>query len=266
MNEIVIDHKKYVSTKQAAEMTGYAKDYVGQLCREGRVPAQLIGRSWYVLESALQDHRFGAPEEKQKQAAPVQADEPPKIADTWATPRYEAEVPYFPSINKLAAPKEEKRVLNMLEMSEQERNEERSGIEAMHSAWKEWFSTQKGQPEAQEAVAAEAVGPVEAAQEKVIEDADEVVVPIHALETPVRELKPKPLSAIEALPAEEDEEMEEAAERTLSASGAFGFRLALIAVAFFAVSIAVFGSGLADSFISDIPVASNLGGINTVNK
>ena len=59
MDEILIEEKKYISSKQAAKITGYAKDYIGQLCREGRVPARLVGRAWYVLESAIQDHRFG---------------------------------------------------------------------------------------------------------------------------------------------------------------------------------------------------------------
>ena len=63
MDEILIEEKKYVSSKRAAKMTGYAKDYIGQLCREGRVPARLVGRSWYVLETAIQDHRFGTTDE-----------------------------------------------------------------------------------------------------------------------------------------------------------------------------------------------------------
>ncbi len=67
MDEITLDDKKYVSSKQAAKLTGYAKDYVGQLCREGRVQARLVGRSWYVLESSIKDHRFGT-----QQAHPVQ--------------------------------------------------------------------------------------------------------------------------------------------------------------------------------------------------
>jgi hypothetical protein len=78
MDEIVIEDKKYISTKRAAKATGYAKDYVGQLCREGRVPARLVGRSWYVLESALADHRFGnegAGEEKKSEYPKYQADE-----------------------------------------------------------------------------------------------------------------------------------------------------------------------------------------------
>ena len=60
MDEITLDDKTYVSSKRAAQITGYAKDYVGQLCREGRVEARLVGRNWYVLESSIQDHRFGS--------------------------------------------------------------------------------------------------------------------------------------------------------------------------------------------------------------
>ncbi len=65
MDEIFIEEKKYISSKQAAKVTGYAKDYIGQLCREGRVPARLVGRNWYVLETAIQDHRFGDSEMEQ---------------------------------------------------------------------------------------------------------------------------------------------------------------------------------------------------------
>jgi len=59
MDELTIDERKYISSKRAAEITGYAKDYVGQLCRGGYVPARRVGRNWYVLESAIKDHRFG---------------------------------------------------------------------------------------------------------------------------------------------------------------------------------------------------------------
>lgn len=87
MDELIIDEKKYISSKQAAKVTGYAKDYVGQLCREGRVQAQLVGRSWYVLESAILDHRFGTEtvaREAEEQATSVE----PVFG--WRAPRYEA--------------------------------------------------------------------------------------------------------------------------------------------------------------------------------
>jgi len=93
MDELLIEDKKYVSSKRAAQMTGYAKDYVGQLCREGRVAARLVGRSWYVLESAIKDHRFG---EVSVEDTKIISDEsgvaappaPEKSKWKWEVPRY----------------------------------------------------------------------------------------------------------------------------------------------------------------------------------
>lgn len=65
MDELTIGDKVYISTKRAAALTGYAKDYIGQLCREGRVEAKLVGRSWYVREESLRGHRFGEEETSQ---------------------------------------------------------------------------------------------------------------------------------------------------------------------------------------------------------
>lgn len=56
MDELVISGKKYISSKRASELTGYAKDYIGQLARGGKVPATRIGRAWYVDEIALTLH------------------------------------------------------------------------------------------------------------------------------------------------------------------------------------------------------------------
>lgn len=59
MNELDIQGKKYISSKRAAEITGYAKDYVGQLARQGKVPATRVGRAWYVDEEAIILHSQG---------------------------------------------------------------------------------------------------------------------------------------------------------------------------------------------------------------
>jgi excisionase family DNA binding protein len=56
MHELEIKGKKYISSKRAAELTGYAKDYVGQLAREQKIPATRVGRSWYVSEEAILEH------------------------------------------------------------------------------------------------------------------------------------------------------------------------------------------------------------------
>ena len=54
---IYLKGKKYISAKRAADITGYASDYIGQLCRAKKIPANLVGRSWYVLESEILDHK-----------------------------------------------------------------------------------------------------------------------------------------------------------------------------------------------------------------
>lgn len=90
MDELVIGEKKYISSKKAAELTGYAKDYIGQLCREGRVEARLVGRSWYVLESSISEHRFGKQEEEIKEPE-AEESEVPENSD-WKSPRYVTEI------------------------------------------------------------------------------------------------------------------------------------------------------------------------------
>ncbi len=58
MDELTLNGEKYISSKRAAKITGYTKDYVGQLCREGKIIAQLVGRNWYVSEVSIHKHRF----------------------------------------------------------------------------------------------------------------------------------------------------------------------------------------------------------------
>ena len=57
MDELTISGKKYISSKRAAQITGYAKDYIGQLARSKKIEATQVGRAWYVLEGALLGHQ-----------------------------------------------------------------------------------------------------------------------------------------------------------------------------------------------------------------
>src|SRR4051812_10524718 len=99
MNELTIDGKLYISSKRAAEITGYAKDYIGQLCREGHVDARMVGRSWYVLESSIWAHRFGGSASVAPVEAPQEEAELATSMDTWERPTYVAEtVPSMPVI------------------------------------------------------------------------------------------------------------------------------------------------------------------------
>lgn len=122
MDEITIGDKTYISSKQAAKITGYAKDYVGQLCREGRVEARLVGRNWYVLDSAIREHRFGR-EEQEEEPQIKASEEPSDPVSTWQQPQYVAETPVF-------VPKLEQKVPDAVGSP---------AIADMQSAWREWF-------------------------------------------------------------------------------------------------------------------------------
>lgn len=139
MDQMEIDGKNYLSSKKAAELTGYAKDYVGQLCREGRVTAKLIGRSWYVSEESIKAHRFGedgSKDQKQPSESPetLVADEEAveestsvqesALPDTWDSPTYTPEVreEVVPLVTKIPQPENSS-----------------VHVDAMQNAWKEWF-------------------------------------------------------------------------------------------------------------------------------
>lgn len=59
MEEISFKGENYVKASVLAEKYGYTSDYVGQLCRSDQVRATLVGRSWYVNEESLLEHRRG---------------------------------------------------------------------------------------------------------------------------------------------------------------------------------------------------------------
>lgn len=260
MDEILIEEKKYVSSKQAAKMTGYAKDYIGQLCREGRVPARLVGRSWYVLESAIQDHRFGTQEAER---AP-QAATPMSLTQTWESARYESSsTEALPSLNRL----------DRVEMaSEMEKDEEREAIQLsqLHDSWKEWFDhVGDAQAPVPEEPAQPVTEAVVAAEESAVEEKEadeEVFVPLHVVEKrPLRELLP-----LEKAAAGEEERKEAPVwvERRQSRSVSILSiaHAALMLVVAISVTLAASGSGYLDSFFISNSQASVISGISVINK
>lgn len=56
MDEIQHEGELYISSKRASEITGYAKDYVGQLARGEKVKAVRVGRAWYVHDRSIREH------------------------------------------------------------------------------------------------------------------------------------------------------------------------------------------------------------------
>lgn len=57
MEVLELDGKKYVKAAHAAKQNGYTADYVGQLCRAGKIDSRLVGRTWYVNENAIGTHK-----------------------------------------------------------------------------------------------------------------------------------------------------------------------------------------------------------------
>jgi len=57
MNTVSVDGVTYTKAKIVAKKFGYTTDYIGQLCRGGKIQCQLVGRSWYVAEDSLLTHK-----------------------------------------------------------------------------------------------------------------------------------------------------------------------------------------------------------------
>jgi len=57
IDEILLDGKRYVSVKRAADLTEYTTDYVGQLCRARKIDATRVGHNWYIEENSIIEHK-----------------------------------------------------------------------------------------------------------------------------------------------------------------------------------------------------------------
>lgn len=254
MDEIIIEEKRYISSKQAAKMTGYAKDYIGQLCREGRVPARLVGRSWYVLESAIQDHRFGNPSIESDGSA---------TSEPFSSTRYTSTAEeVLPSINQLKI---------VSKAHNDESVEVNDSIEPLQDSWRSWF--ERVEEAATEAIATSHSSPEEPlVAEDPVEESVEVNVPVraihHSLYQPVEE-DPLPL-VIKSYAHDEDELKEQirVQERPQRGSRSLlsGIQVASVIIAAVAVIFAVMGSGYFDSYIISNKQASFVAGVYLYNR
>lgn len=116
MDEIEIGGDIYISSKRAAELTGYAKDYIGQLARSNKIKATRVGRAWYVSKNAIHEHAdLPLPEKEQQSNTDEDA-----IKET--TPEVTKERIEKLSHEKIEQPKKpELRTLNELKGSTQSR-------------------------------------------------------------------------------------------------------------------------------------------------
>lgn len=261
MDEILIDEKKYVSSKQAAKITGYAKDYIGQLCREGRVPARLVGRGWYVLESAIQDHRFGNPEDSKVVETEEKA---PEIAKTWEFPRYEATVTdVLPSINRLNDAKVTPEVALEEEVEEEEVVVPTEEPQNVHDSWREWFD-HIAEVEAANSVAT----PVEAPKTAPVIDEPKDVLPTEDAEVNVPLRVVSEYFPTKEIPVEEKRSSQQPTPARKSGSRAVvrviqtAVGLVMLATLFLACA----GSGYLDNYLISNSQADLLLGVQVYNK
>ena len=273
MDELTIDDKKYVSSKRAAQITGYAKDYIGQLCREGYVEAKRVGRSWYVLEAAIKDHRFGndaAKDEGPVSTAPTVTPEftivrkeelhaSPVVATS--SPRYEALEP--PSINLLRKddPSHEVSV-----------HKEDAPTQDFHAAWQTWFdafhtpATHQASPLAAPVIDTPRV------------DTPPQFTPKEVISIPIHHLAPQELPLIAPLPLHtpptevriEDAMHKPPRPSTRPPHGSGAVRV--LAMTFSIVlcvgsaALALIGTGYLDNYLISIEQAHVLSGVLIINK
>jgi hypothetical protein len=55
-DDIIMDGKTYLTASEAARLTGYTNDYIGQLCRAGKVEGKIVGRTRYVCRESLETY------------------------------------------------------------------------------------------------------------------------------------------------------------------------------------------------------------------
>ncbi|MBU6388608.1 hypothetical protein KGQ72_01900 [Patescibacteria group bacterium] len=262
MDEILIGEKKYVSSKQAAKVTGYAKDYIGQLCREGRVPARLVGRSWYVLETAIHDHRFG--EQKIEREIEAKNSEAPAASSAWESPRYSAsDAETLPSVNRLR---------------DTEGGEGNDASQHLQDSWRAWFdriadsapipSIPDIVPEKPQKAEKELIEEMKEKEE--VREEREVTVPVRAVyHQPPEELLPH-RSGIQ-LPSNEgkEEEQMDSEEKMARRGGRKSVMVMQVAGALFALLIAglaVVGTGYFDEYIVSNTQAGILAGVEVYNR
>ena len=273
MDEILIEEKKYVSSKQAAKITGYAKDYIGQLCREGRVPARLVGRSWYVLETAIQDHRFG--DRVVEPVAKAEERAPSSLQSTWEPPRYESS-----PVEVLTFRNRQQGQGAALPVTDREKTEDNSSAQHLQDVWQEFFN--RAEETRQEAPAImpesrdQSIEEPEEWQQKATEneeneiEEEEVSIPIHAIHhrlpeesRPLRVVEESPRAVRSEPPVWQERRKE---EKRIGQRAVKTIRIVGILFAAIAAATALLGSGYFDENVISDSTASSISGISVYNK
>ena len=70
-DSLILEGKTYISANRASKLINYAQDYIGQLCRAGKLECKMVGRSWFVTEESLHVHREIAIESTEERVAKI---------------------------------------------------------------------------------------------------------------------------------------------------------------------------------------------------
>src|SRR3990167_1604599 len=106
---IFLEGKEYISAIRASKKIGYARDYIGQLCRAKKIPGKLIGKTWYVDFTSLLEHRrtrkLGKKRKVASEAIPSIAQREPDVPLRETVNNVEItyekeEVPWLPTLSK----------------------------------------------------------------------------------------------------------------------------------------------------------------------
>ena len=54
---VIFQGKKYISSKRASKVSDYSSDYIGQLCRAGKLDGKMFGHTWFITEESLVAHQ-----------------------------------------------------------------------------------------------------------------------------------------------------------------------------------------------------------------
>ena len=90
---MVLDGIEYVRASVIAKRFRYTADYVGQLCRNKKIDARLVGRSWYVNPLSMDEYRAGRHQKREAtQQTEFVAEESANITHTQVQPSLQRSV------------------------------------------------------------------------------------------------------------------------------------------------------------------------------
>jgi hypothetical protein len=253
MEELVIGDQTFISSKRASEITGYAKDYIGQLAREGRVTATLVGRGWYVLESSIREHRFGKAEIRPQIEAPAPQKAPlSSLGGTWTAPRYTVEKTptILHTVGPIVSPGVDvfstENTSESLETEENTEEKELPVLTDMQSAWQDWFKTREIAEDSKEEAVLISRIPEEAPQDSPEPQEEVSPVTLHVRREELAQSVESLPEAVEEISVSEEEMKPTILYEGPVRRGRYIPQAVMLVIAGLAVLIAVIGTGGAD--------------------